>query len=439
MFFPSASPAASSQNGGRVSLWAWAKEHPYTVAATFFFISQAFPALLRHHTEWNDVFVTASRNLMAGRDLAQGSAYLYPPFLALASIPFTLLPQALSQFIFYAINVACMIYVVKGAWSLSGGGRLQGAGEKVSSREHLVFLLALFCTGRFLVNALYQMQSDLLIAALLIAGCVALRAKKDFWAATSIGLAAAIKCTPVLFAPYLAWRGKWQAALWLVVIAVGVNFLPDLAYRSPSGGFWAADWCAHYIRPLTQESSVPGAWFAEISGNQSLSGAVNRFFTTSLKWTAEGVETVNRNDSFSPKTLRGITLLLYAIITVPAVYALRRRRRRDGPPGNDPFADALEFSIIFLLMLLLSPRSSRTHFGIMLLPALCVGRIAVSQNSHAAWSILLTATFASLISYSNPLNILCPVALWAGGVSLIAVLLLAGCIMGLLRIDEING
>jgi hypothetical protein len=234
--------------------------------------------------------------------------------------------------------------------------------------------------------------------------------------------------------PYLAWRGKWLAALWLVTIAVGVNFLPDLAHHSPSGGFWAVDWYTHYVRPMEKEDFVPGTWYAEISGNQSLSGAVNRFFTTSLKWTAEGAAIVKNMSSPSPKALRGITLLLDALVTIPAAFALwRRRRRTDDPPRDGPLADALEFSIIFLLMLLLSPRSSRTHFGIMLLPALCIGRIAVSERSRAAWAVLLSATFVSLISYSNPLNILFSAALWAGALSLVAVLLLAGCIMGLLR------
>lgn len=379
--------------------------------------------------------MAASRNLLAGRDLAQDSAYLYPPFMALAAIPFTLLPQALSQFIFYAINVACMLYVVKGARALSGDCRLQGTGEKAPSEEHLVFLMALFCGGRFLLNASLQMQSDLLIAALLIAGCLALLEKKDFWAATSIGLAAGIKCTPLLFVPYLAWRGKWIAALWLIAVAVGVNFLPDLAHPSPSGGFWAVDWFTNYVQPLGQQNSAPGAWFAEISGNQSLSGAVNRFFMTGLKWAEQGVEVIESKTSLSPVALRALTLLLYAIVAIPAGFALwrRRRGRKDYPPRDDRFADALEFSIIFLLMLLLSPRSSRTHFGIMLLPTLCVGRIALSEHSRAAWSLLWLATFVSLISFSSPLNVLFPVALWAGAVSLVALLLLAGCIMGLLQ------
>lgn len=420
-------------------LRAWLSRYPYTAAAAVFFILQAVPALFRHHTEWNDVFVAASRNLVAGRDLAIGSAYLYPPFLALVSIPFTVLPQAVSQFLFYVVNFACMIFTIKGAWSLSGGGRLQGAGDKVPAREHLVFLLALFCGGRFLVNALFQMQSDLLIAALLIAGCMALHSGRSFLSATWIGLAAALKCTPVLFVPYLAWRGKWAAAAWLVIVAVGVNFLPDLAYPRPSGGSWAMVWFNRYVRPIGNKDFVPGSWYAEISGNQSLSGAVNRLFTTKLVRTEGGEKEVTaRKTDLSPAALRSITLLLYALAALPCAFAMWRRKTA-GPARDGPSADALEFGIIFLLMLLLSPRSSRTHFGIMILPALCIGRIALSRSSRAQWTFLILATLASLACFSSPLNPIFTEALWAGGVTAVAVLLLAGCVTGLLQTSRETG
>ncbi len=430
----SPAPVISPENASRITWHKWIARYPYTAAAVVLFISQAFPPMLRHHNEWTEVYVAASQDLLAGRNfLAEAHGYSYPPFLTMVSLPFTLMPPALSVLIFYAISVACFVYVVKSAWSLSGGGRLQGAGERAPSGEHLLFLLALFCAGRFLLDALNHMQTDLLIAALLMAGCLALHANRGFRAATWIGLAAAMKCTPLLFAPYLAWRGKWVAALWLITISVGVNFLPDLVHRPPSGGFWAMEWYTRYIQPMGQQNYVPGNWSTAIDNNQSLAGAVNRLFTTSLKWTAAGAETVNSKSALSPLALKGVTFLVYALVTIPSVYAMWRRRRRGTPVRDKPDADSLEFSIVFLLMLLLSPISSRAHFGVMLLPALCVGRIAISEGNRAALTLLLLATLASLISYSNPLNILHPVALWAGFVSLVAVLLLAGCILGLLQ------
>jgi len=422
----------SYQKTGRVPLWTLAAQYPYTAAATVLFISQAFPPLFRVRTEWAEVFMSASRNFLAGQDfLTKDQGYVYPPFFAMLSAPFTILPQALSQFLFYLISVACLVYVVKTSWSMSGGGKLQGPGVKAASAEHAVFLVALFFAGRFLLNALSHMQTDLVLAALVMAGCVALRADKSLISATWIGLAAAVKCTPLLFAPYMAWRGKWLAALWLIVVAVGVNFLPDLAHRPPSGGFWAVEWYTRYIRPMGQETFVPGTWNTSIINNQSLAGAVKRF-TLTYETKPNGVEVVKKKRDLSPATLRAITLLLYALVTIPSAFAMWRRRRTAGPQRAAPDADALEFSIIFLLMLLLSPNSSRAHFGIMILPAFCLGRIALTRHRRAAWTLFLLAAFVSLISYNTSFNIFFTPALWAGAVSLVTLLLLAGCIMGLL-------
>lgn len=422
------------QKTGRIPLWTRLGRYPYTAAAALLFLSQAFPPLLRRRTEWTEVFVSASKDFLAGRNfLAPHSGYTYPPFFAMASTPFTLLPQAVSQLLFYLISVACLVYVVKSAWSISGGCRLQGAGAQAEPGEHLIFLLALLCAGRFLLNSLSHLQTDLLIAALVMAGCLALRANRGFVSATWIGLAAAIKCTPLLFAPYLAWRGKWLAALWLVAVAVGVNFLPDLLQRPPSGGSWAVEWYTHYLRPLGQENYVPGTWYTLIINNQSLAGAVQRVFTTTLKHTPEGIDVVAKKNDLRPAALRAITLILYAMVIIPSAYALWRRRRRAGAPRAAPDADALEFSIILLLMLLLSPNSSRGHFGVMLLPAFCIGRIALTGRTRTAWTLFSLATFVSLVCYNTPLNIFFIPTLWAGAVTLVTVLLLAGCIMGLLQ------
>jgi len=426
-----------AEKADRISLWTAVSRYPYTTAAVLVFISQAFPALLCRQTEWTNVFVRASKNLLAGQDiLAAKQGYVYPPFFTLVSIPFTVLPQALSQLLFYLIGVACIVYVVKSAWTLSGGGRLQGDGEKVDRREHLVFLLAMFCAGRFLFNALSHLQTDLLLAALVMAGCVALRTKRCFLSATWIGLAAAIKCTPLLFAPYLAWRGKWLAALWLVALAVGLNFLPDLVNRPPSGGSWAVEWYTRYLAPIGQEDYVPGAWYTSISNNQSLGGAVMRIFATSLKRTEEGIDVVYKKSALSPTALRAVAVFVYAMVIIPSAYAMWRRRRMAGPARAAPQADALEFGIILLLMLLLSPNSSRAHFGVMLLPAFCVGRIALTDDARASWMLFFLATFASLISFNTPLNVIFSVTLWAGAVTMVALLLLAGCVRGLLQNED---
>ncbi len=408
-------------------------QHPYSAAAMLYFISQAFPAVLRQHTEWTEVYVAASRDLLTGRDFLAGpGGYLYPPFFTVLSIPFTLLPVVWSQFIWYAFSFFCLVFFVKRAWFLSGGGSLQGAAGEKQAKEHLIFLAGCLCSARFLQNALSHTQTDLLIAALIIAGCFALLSGRNMLAATWIGFAAAFKCTPLLFAPYLAWKGKWIPAIWLVIFAVGLNFLPDLVHSSPSGGSWAALWFTRYLRPMTQSEYVPGSWHTAIVNNQSISGAVNRLFTTRVESTHEGVEITTRESILSLPALRYLTFLLYAVLLLVSWFAFRQREG-DLLPDN-PRREVLEYSTILLLMLLFSPNSSPAHFGVMLLPAFCIARVAVKEKNHALQVGLIAATFFTLVSNNfpglKPLHILTH---WAGAVSIAAFILWVGCICALLR------
>src|SRR5438874_1333 len=83
-----------------------------------------------------------------------------------------------------------------------------------------VVCLGLACALPYVLSVMDHQQTDLLIAALLIGGCLALQRARALSAATLFGLAAGMKCTPLLWAPYLAWRGRWKAAAWLVAVAV---------------------------------------------------------------------------------------------------------------------------------------------------------------------------------------------------------------------------
>ena len=95
---------------------------------------------------------------------------------------------------------------------------------------------------------------------LLIGGCFCLHRARSLAAATCFGLAAAMKCTALLWAPYLVWRGRPRAAAWLACVALGVNLLPDLVSRPASGRLWLAEYGQRYLRPLTEPGHYLGTW-----------------------------------------------------------------------------------------------------------------------------------------------------------------------------------
>jgi hypothetical protein len=218
-----------------------------------------------------------------------------------------------------------------------------------------------------------------------------------------------------------------------MAVAVGANLVPDLVHSPPTGGLWLKEWYTRYLVPMGNEGHIPGIWATAWENNQSLAGAVGRIFVTSLNRTAEGVRIMAQESVWMPSTLKKITTVLQAMVTFPAAYALWRRRRSGGPRREAPAADVLEISLVLLLMLLLSPNSSPAHFGLMLLPAFCMARIAVVERNRVAWALISAATIATLVSHNTPgLRGLYLVTLWSGAVTLAAVLLLAGCVIGLL-------
>ncbi len=254
---------------------------------------------------------------------------------------------------------------------------------------------------------LTHLQPDLLIAALLMAGITALIDRRFFAAATWIGLSGEFKVTPLLFAPYLLWRRQWIAAAWVMILAVGVNFLPDTVHSPRGGGTWVGEWAGRVLAPMTRSDFVPGNWANKVNNNQALSGAVKRWMATT--WSAGKDEVIvgPRPGAASAAAMRNVFALVGIATLVPVGIAMWRRRPDREPdtiiessPGfSPPSVSAIECGIVLLLMLLFSPNSSRSHFCIMYLPAFCVARIAVRpEASRLLRTLLLLAAISSTLS-----------------------------------------
>lgn len=422
------STVSSAPRAGRLALWNALGAHPFTVLAALFLIGMAFPFLLRHDSEWEDVYVRAANHLRTGETIYRpDEGYVYPPFMAVLALPFALLPQAVERLAWYLVNAGCTLLLCRWAWQLAGGGRLGGG--RLEGRgsvfwgERLACLLGLACGFRYVIDGLAHQQTDVVLGALVLGGCLALRQSRAIWAATCFGIAAGAKCTPLLWCGYLLWRRQWRAAGWLLVVAAGVNLLPDLIHGPPGGGLWLAEWFRRYLLPLTGADYVPGIWYSEIVYNQSLSGAINRWFTTHWTWTAAGFSVINRSNIPSPAVLKALLYGIEITLLAGALLAFRRGRAKMPPAG-----EALEYGIVLLLMLLCSPMSSKPHFCTILLPAFCLGRRAIGQRD---W-LLGVALGGAIIMGSLATKGLCggeaaALALWYGNVMWSALFLLAGC------------
>ena len=431
---PAAIPARSDKLRRAVN---WCLRRPFTTAAIIYLIAGGLRFMLaRDFSEWDHVFVLAARQLRNGADIYNLPTNLqeehpfpfsYPPFQALLAIPFTYLPGFLARLAWYLVDVICLVLMWRLAWKVSGGGKLENI-DHPDWRQYVICILGLACAMRFVEDTLEHRQTDLLIGALLFGGCLAWQRSRDWVAASLWGFAAAFKCTPLLLAGYLLWRGRWGPAICLIVVAIGLNLLPDLVHRPPHG-IWLSQW---YVQVLRAKSDV-GAWYVDPILNQSLAGAAYRFSAT--RWSIVGNELLlapvpSRISQPALKAmLYGVDVLLVALTAA----AMGRPFRRNINPSRA----ALECSAVLILMLMLSPMSHKTHFCILLLPAFCVARLAVAKRSLMAWCALLTCIMLVMVLDRSFIgrprgNLL----MWLGSVTAGSLALWAACSWRLARFPD---
>src|SRR5262245_17149268 len=134
----------------RGSLWSWLTARPYTLLTVVVLIGLGVSFFRRQQSDWEQVYVAAGKRLLQGQDLYAERAYMHPPLAAWLAAPFSGLPHPLGRLAWYGVSAAAALVVLRGAWRLSGGGRLQGRG--VPWREHLILALGLGCAFTYVLG-----------------------------------------------------------------------------------------------------------------------------------------------------------------------------------------------------------------------------------------------------------------------------------------------
>jgi hypothetical protein len=450
-FFMHFSPTFAKSLSTPTWLWglaSWLRTYPWTILAISILIAHAFPVLLKQHSEWQEVYVRAAEKLLHRGDVYRlEDGYSYPPFMALLAIPFMALPPTLSRTVWFAINIVCIVCMWRLAWRLTAGGRLEddrasgvshdpgtGAFTRPAGQEHLVCFLGVACSVRYGLNGIAHQQTDIVIAGLLLFGCWCLTRNRSLSAGSCFGLAAAMKCTALLWCLYLLWKRQWKAAAWLVVVAVGVNLLPNLVRAPDRGGLWLGEWLTRYVHPLTAKDHYPGDWGSWIIYNQSISGAGNRWLTTQWSWRGSEFEVIRDPDAPTPTVVKVIVYGIETALFAGVVLILIRHRSPEEGQGSNQECPAaiLEYSLVLLLMVLLSPMSSKPHFSALILPGFALARLVVYRAdviSRCLLGLAIVLSSLSLPLWGGRLDL---IALWFGSEMWTAILLLLGCVFALL-------
>jgi len=418
----------------------WIVANPFLFVGVIYLLGNGLQLVFSRSdtSEWDQVFVRAARQLIDKGDIYSVPVvtstrpspelfqllhpFTYPPFQAIIAIPFTFLPHLLSRMGWFLVQVVALTTLWKLSWKITGGRPLNGG--RWTPAEAAICVLGLIAGMRYVQGAFGHQQSDILIDAFLVAGCFAWQRGRDFVAASAWGVAAAFKGPPLLLAPYLAWRGRWAAAAWTIVLAIALNLVPDAIHRAPHG-IWLTQWYTRIVKPT---SGDVGAWYVDVTINQSIAGAAHRFFTTG--WSiANGKLDISYNKSIlPPKVLKLLVYALEFVLVMTAAWGMGRPFRR--PP--DAYSAGLESALVIILMLLLSPMSHKTHFGILILPGFFVARMAIEHRDRvAAWCMLACVIVIGLLDHFFLYTALGDIFAWYGNVMWGAIALGIACFYSL--------
>jgi hypothetical protein len=352
----------------------------------------AIPVLTRATGDWETVYLAAARNLRSGADLLDnGSGYVYPPFGALVAVPFTFLPRGLGLTAWVVVNVAAVAVMLVGAWRLTGGRALPGR-PGTGRVDHAAFWLGGLCAAGFILDAAANWQTDLIIGGLLVGGAWLLATGRGLSAGVAFGAAAAFKCTPLLFAPYLLWKRQFAGAIAVVVVAVGLNVLPDLFYPPTDGKPRVVVWKDRFLAPMADRDRDPGVWASAVGYNHSLAGVNLRWFAYDRTMVNRQSVAVPKADRLSANDLKQLNRAIASVLGLVALVSLWRRSREIAPGP----VFAAELGVVFALMLLLSPMSSKPHFGILLLPQLALVRAGFAHRDRVLLATALLVGAAGL-------------------------------------------
>jgi hypothetical protein len=321
-------------------------------------------------------------------------------------------------------------------WGESAGGESENQrapdgpasrAGKISRRrswqEDVIFVLGLLCGVRYLLNGFSHLQTDIVIAALMMGGCWELSSRRPGWSGVLFGLATAIKGPAALWLGYLLFRGHGRAAGMMVVTTLCASLLPDLIAPAPNGSIWLSRWFQTQFSLVSKVDHYPGVWASTIENNQSLAGLVCR--ATIGQWERVGHEYVTSivpEPILSPGEMKRIIYgieLGIGLVTLAAF--LRNRRQAITRSGM-----ALEAGVVLTLIVLVSPMSSKPHFAPMMLAGWVLARGALVSGHRLATLFLCLAVLGLNLGWNFWGGTVEFFALWSGAMTWGTIALWAG-------------
>jgi hypothetical protein len=328
-----------------------------------------------------------------------GLNFVYPPLWAMVHAPLTLVSVRLAKILVYPLAPLSIVGLL---WVLDRLARrhLPCAPDRV----FWATVLAVFLASPFLARDLPEVGVNTALVALSWLAIYAWREHRELWGGVCLGLAAALKCTPLLFIAWFALKRQWRMAGW-ATLATSVFTLAPLVFTGPSlYGKSMHHWVEHVVAGINDPDPSRGPLGEEKVENLALRPALARYLMhlpyghLGRPESSDDPSRPHRPPSpydrqfldLSPSQAGWMVRVAMVGLILPLMWAFRH------PPQNrsDP-AMLWEGAAISLLMLLFSPVTWKQHC-VGVLPALywmCRASLAALPVPRAALWMVGAYTF----------------------------------------------
>ena len=334
------------------------------------------------------------RRLLHGEFLyANGMHIPYPPFWAMLFAPFSLLPPRVALPLFFAVGFLSLVALIRVVLQLA----LPHFSADKKQRAVIVAAVLLVLV-RFVQRDLVDGGENLFLSALTWCGIWFIVRRKPLPGGALLGLAIALKCTPLLFTGYLVLKRQWGAALSTVAFAAVFFVSPALIQEPKSYAEHIAFWKNNIVTGLSQKDPSVGVLGPLELHNKALKPMLTRFLMRLPDGHpgrfpgAAHIDFLRLTPQATDVIIKIITLL--SGLGVAWLFS-RSSRELEG------VSLIWECAIIGLLMLLFSPITWGQHCVAVIPAAVLIGLRLCSGKPAPRWIVWSLGIVAAVFIFLN--------------------------------------
>lgn len=285
--------------------------------------------------------------------------FRYLPVVALLFVPFGLLPLPVAAFVFFVIKLAVLAWI----------GRAVAAQAGLTADGWRWPLVGLLLVAGYVAEELRYGNAHLLVVGLMVLAWLRASRGGSWLPGAALALAIATKITPLALLGYMMLRRQFAACM----VAVALLALLVVAPVPIVGVSMNAHLLTGFVRyafQKTEESdnySLRGA-LTRLSGSSAATGTTPLITATPATVPTDSLPVAEAAPGDRRDRLDAVTIawaIASGVLGALALVVLWRQ-------STDPRTNLLEFSLVLVLMLVVSPHTQRRYFMQLYVPVVAL-------------------------------------------------------------------